>query len=597
MKEIQMDYYDKDSSASAVILSDYGYFNGDEFKFTRHVRIKILKKEGLHFGNWTLQTPSKGSFKGVVYNFENGSIEEEKLAESKVHKQQIIDDLYVYKVFMPNVKVGSIIDLRYSFYGMPYEWRFQYLIPVIYSELKIDPNDYLRYNKQFYGFEEFKLVGQDHWISRDIPAFIKEEKISHYSNYISKIELNLLEVRYPGSRYSRPYFKEYATSWEQIGKNLYEHEFFGRKIRETTFINKKAKEIKEASASNIEIINKVYNYVKSNIKWNDIHTIYSLGTIRDNFEDDKSGSISEINLTLIAMLGRAGIDVWPVVLSTIDNGMLLPHSPSMNKLNYVIAYIEIDGKGMLLDASQQNLQPGILPVKCLNGPAWLVEHHGGRWIDLIGKNKNTIRKFTKISTNENEEWIAEVSIMRNKYAYLSWKEENSKNYSTQEYLSQFENGNNNLFINEYNIIKDDSIKLNSTEQLKIELEDFLVDLGSEFIMDPYLIKEINENSFKSVNRKYPVFFSTIPSIKHTVIIDIPETIKVRELPESIKMSLPDQSGYFSFVCSESNGSIQINYSIQLKRALYNEEEYHMLKNFYTEVLKKIGQPILFIKST
>ena len=52
-----MKSYNKDSSAAAVILVDYGeaYLNvgGNviDMTFERHVRIKILKKEGLKWGD------------------------------------------------------------------------------------------------------------------------------------------------------------------------------------------------------------------------------------------------------------------------------------------------------------------------------------------------------------------------------------------------------------------------------------------------------------------------------------------------------------------------------------------------------------------
>jgi len=46
-----MDSYERDSSAEALILSDIGEFNGQTLKFSRHIRIKILKKSGLEWGN------------------------------------------------------------------------------------------------------------------------------------------------------------------------------------------------------------------------------------------------------------------------------------------------------------------------------------------------------------------------------------------------------------------------------------------------------------------------------------------------------------------------------------------------------------------
>ena len=63
LAELKMETYEKDSAAEAVILSDIGELNGSTLRFTRHIRIKILKKAGLDWGNWVFNTPSKGMFK------------------------------------------------------------------------------------------------------------------------------------------------------------------------------------------------------------------------------------------------------------------------------------------------------------------------------------------------------------------------------------------------------------------------------------------------------------------------------------------------------------------------------------------------------
>ena len=57
MSDMTMSTYDKDTSTSAVILADYGYASiefyssATKLNFDRHVRIKILKKDGLDWAN------------------------------------------------------------------------------------------------------------------------------------------------------------------------------------------------------------------------------------------------------------------------------------------------------------------------------------------------------------------------------------------------------------------------------------------------------------------------------------------------------------------------------------------------------------------
>ncbi len=73
-----------DSTAPAVILCDYGYFNGNTFTFTRLLRIKILSKEGYDWANRTFTTFSKSNIRGITYNLEDGKVVEEKLKRSSI---------------------------------------------------------------------------------------------------------------------------------------------------------------------------------------------------------------------------------------------------------------------------------------------------------------------------------------------------------------------------------------------------------------------------------------------------------------------------------------------------------------------------------
>ena len=61
LDELKMETYPKDSSASAIVLKDFGdanfvYDNNKGFvlAFERTTRIKILKKDGLEWGNFSI---------------------------------------------------------------------------------------------------------------------------------------------------------------------------------------------------------------------------------------------------------------------------------------------------------------------------------------------------------------------------------------------------------------------------------------------------------------------------------------------------------------------------------------------------------------
>ncbi|NJK85655.1 MAG: hypothetical protein HC906_06500 [Bacteroidales bacterium] len=147
MEDMQMTAYPDDTSAAAVILCDYGYFNSNTFETTRLIRIKILKKEGLGWADKVFPTASKSAIRGITYNLENGEIVEEKLKNSSIYEERVYEDYYRMRVAMPNVKVGSIFDIEFTFFLIPVEWRFQDVIPVRWSELYLESSQYIRFQK------------------------------------------------------------------------------------------------------------------------------------------------------------------------------------------------------------------------------------------------------------------------------------------------------------------------------------------------------------------------------------------------------------------------------------------------------------------
>jgi hypothetical protein len=106
MGDLEMKVYEKDTSAAAVVLCDYGYLDSRDFIFRRVIRIKILKKEGYNLANMLFSTSQKTDIKGITYNLEGGKIIEEKLTRKSVFEERITEDNYRMRVAMPNVKDG-----------------------------------------------------------------------------------------------------------------------------------------------------------------------------------------------------------------------------------------------------------------------------------------------------------------------------------------------------------------------------------------------------------------------------------------------------------------------------------------------------------
>src|SRR5690349_21346335 len=119
MADMTMSSYDKDSSAAAVILADYGEAYASmgastaSLIFERHLRIKIIKKEGLSWADASIPLYSSGTdderistLKASTYNLENGKIVETKMAKDGRFKEKFNRTINLEKFTLPNVKEG-----------------------------------------------------------------------------------------------------------------------------------------------------------------------------------------------------------------------------------------------------------------------------------------------------------------------------------------------------------------------------------------------------------------------------------------------------------------------------------------------------------
>src|SRR5690606_37000839 len=166
-EEVDLQYFEKDSSAVAVVLADYGhaYINLSIGKliFERHTRIKILKKEGLDHARGSILLYHSGTseetvskLKGVTYNVVDGKLEETKMSKNSIFTEKYNRNYNIQKFAFENVKVGSIIEYSYAvysefFFNFP-SWEFQSTIPTIWSEYRADIPDFFFYEKYMQGY-------------------------------------------------------------------------------------------------------------------------------------------------------------------------------------------------------------------------------------------------------------------------------------------------------------------------------------------------------------------------------------------------------------------------------------------------------------
>ena len=615
VEDLAMTVYPKDSGAVAVYLLDKGYafmVQSDlSMMLEVHVRIKILKEEGLEYGNVSLPYLRGQSeitkLKAATHNLVDGKVVTTDIKRRDWVDETINDDRRLKKLSFPDVKVGSIIEYSYSrktgdIVNLP-AWVFQTNIPVRYSEYKIDIPSFGIYQPNFQGYHPAAYVnntsGVNHIVMKDVPALKREPYISTLENYRSKIDYEIKSINIPG--YIN---KTYMTDWNDINKTLYESSQLGDVVYNTGPLRQIYPE-EMGWTANKESLVEIFNYVRDHFKWNQ-RFAYGVVDRSKKLWEAAEGDNADINVTLAQFLTKAGFQVYPVVLSTRGHGYLKQFVPLVKQFNYMVICVDMDGERILLDATDKYRPYNVLPPRALNGEGLMVRKGGLEWVDLRTNNEmdsKTVSGQFRLNEDDVLEGKVEVnfyglaasrirkSVYEKKEKQNTTEEKEDEKTEEEDEIKDYEAGEieNAVLENESNPEKELVLKYDFT------LEDNVNIIGDKIFLNPFIIKTVKENPFKLENRKFPVELPAPLMDTYLFQFKLPEGFEVEELPESQNLVLPDGGGKFMFISGVQGDEVQVMIRLQLAKTVYLPQEYAGLKELFNLIVMKQEQQIVLKK--
>ena len=615
LSDLQMTSYDKDPSAAAVILADYGeaYLNlttnGALLVFERHTRIKILKKEGLDWANASVKLWAIGStedrlagLKASTYNLEAGKIIESKMPKESVFKEKFNKSINIQKFALPNVKEGSVIEYSYrinsEFYTNFPNWQFQYSIPVAHSEYWAMIPEFFTFEKYLQGYVPVTLYDittksnpdfnskAHHWICKDVPAFVDEPYMTSDEDYVSKIKFALSYISIPG----RP-VQEIMGSWQKLNEDLIESDAFGAAIRGSGFLKKTVEEITAGMTDSQQKMQAIYNYVKHNFEWDGTKDMLA-DPLKKVF-DLKKGTTGDLNILLASMLEKANFAVDMVLISTRDHGFIRKEYPMQSQFNYVVCAVKIDDKTILLDATEKLLPAGMLPGRCLNGEGLVISktNHGWMKIDPKVKAKSIIN--ADFVLQQDGSLKGSLNFTHEGYDALDMRKEYS-NKGEEKYVKDF------LGTRTWEVEKKEFIGIGEIDQsvktnLTLQINDHISVAGDAMYINPFVVEQETENPFKLEKREYPVDYGKPTEELYMCKITIPEGYTVDELPPSKVLLLPGNGGKYVYNIASTGNSLTLLSSFQINKSLFLQAEYPNLREFYNQVVAKQAEQIVLKK--
>jgi hypothetical protein len=587
-EELLMKFYPTDSTASAAILCNYGYFRSSDFQFEHFIRTKILKKEGYEWADHTYSAYSDIYVKGYTYNVENGETIKTKLNQSSIITERFKDGRRKVRFAMPNVREGSVIDIEITCKTFPEEWRFQEIIPVKWSEINLEPTQQVSFQSLIWGKIPLFVNTSGRWIAKDMPAFHEEPYMNSMENYISKIEFDVSHIETSST------YRSYASSWSMVSSYLLSNTTFGGAIDDKGYLRDAANEIKKSTSSPEMQLKMAAQKIK-HLKWDKTNSLYANWSNLEIMYNKGEGNSAELNLALLQLVKLLGFDAVPVVLSTRDNGTLSVVQPSLNKLNYVVVCTWLDHKAILMDATEPLLPFNLLPIRCLN--------HLGRsicdttsWVVLSPKVKDKQGAYYDLTLQDDMNISGKLNITKFDYAGFYFRKKFQEFNSKEEFMTDFLSDKPNLTIVSSRFDDMNDVYKPAKEEFEIKIDNQQNVINNEIYIQPLFLNNLDENPFKAESRKYPMDFPCNTERSVTVNLKLPPNVTVSSVPEAVSMHLPDNSVSFVYQVAVTDNMIQVSYKYQNNKGIVQPDEYGNLKEFYNQLIKKQSESIILKKN-
>ena len=597
--------FDKEADA-VVIFDEASADHNDQYNLitTRRIRLKILRQKGVRHGDIEIRYYSKDDaeyitdIEAYTCNYNNGFADIKKITSSSIYRQKVNERWSQVKIAMPEVKVGSIIEYKYTTtsknYGYLDDWYFQGELPVMHSHfsLVVLPNYEFAY--RIYKSDNLPIVvkqekgsGKIYFEMNTIAGLRDEPFMDAEKDYLQHVEFQLsgYQSNFGGTN-------KYMTTWDELTRELMQNPSFGVQLNKNLSGSDALLNTVKLMPSPFEKMSAIYNYVYKNIEWNRMGGKFTIDGVKEAWEK-KKGSSGEINLMLINLLKEAGLEVYPLLVSERGNGKVNADYPFLEQFNKVMAYVLIDNRKYILDAASSYTPPFMVPFSVINTKAFVVNRKKGGIIDLTEtdkKDKNLVIINAKV--DESGAMTGEAAIQSSEYARLTrikaW--ERDKEHFSETYYTKYQTG---MHIDSLNVLNIENDSMPLEQQFNFNIPPTVS--GDYKLITLNLFSGIAKNPFISDIRFTNIDYGSLQT--HTIIedIELAPSLKIESLPKNVRMIMPDSSITLTRMMEFKNNNLYVRFTITTARSVFTAEEYPYVKDFYKKMADYMNEQIVLKK--
>lgn len=534
----------------ALVVLDENEFrvNGiNSAKFLKHRVVQIFNEKGKKYGNVAIYENKYIKVKNIKGSMsdENGKVIK-KIKKEDINTSTVSGGFILYsenKYFWFNFPITEFpVTIEYSYekdisslFFWP-DWKPQEDIPVLKSSYRLSIDDHLQFKTHSIGMDiepevshkggksiyDWELVGIESRIRED---FMPPEKRLQKAILFAPLKFKFGD-----------YWGSFKT-WNDFGK--WYSSLCAGKFDLPPSGEAQIKQLVKENDSPREKIKKLYSFLQDYTRYVAIYLDiggwqpHSVKSIYAN----KYGDCKDLTTLMITMLRQAGIESYPALLLTRDDGAVITEFPS-NQFNHMIAFVPLPDDSLWLECTADYLPPGELPYTAEGCNVVVVKNLGG---EIVRTPQSTARD----------------NLFRSKvYGKLDM-------FGTLKFTAQFRAYGNqcNFYRTKFNYLKASEQKEWIAKRLgayypKFDLTEFSISNVSENFEHPVVLQVsgkiqkfarksasrifFNLNIFNRITiddipdeaeREFPVYFNYRFTDVDTVIIEIPDNFKLESTPK------------------------------------------------------------------
>jgi len=627
---LDMKKYDKDTSAHAVVLKEYGTSRisltndyNERLTFQFHTKIKFFDSKEFHSeGTFVIPIYSSDGMvyeivediKGVTfYKDDNGIMQKAELDPKKIVNEKRDKHVTLVKFTMPALRSGCIIEVSYQvitpYFRHFHPWYFQGDIPKIYSEYEAHIPGVYNFNASMRGY--LKLTKNTANIESkcftfgtgsadcsdlvygmsDIPAFKSEDYMTSPKNYLSAIYYELEDY----TNISNGAKTRYAKEWKDIDYDLKTENWFGGQLKRSGLMKDRIAPVIANKTDQMEKAQAIYDYIKSTIKWDEDEDFGSEDGIRQALINHK-GSAGDINLALVTALNAGGIPTEAVLLSTRAHGNINKLYPSIGDFNYVVAKANIGDKSYLVDATEPLLSFGMLPMRCLNDQGRVFSlNKPSYWIDLSTNQRENVTYALDLTLQEDGKMKGTINRYSSGYSGYLRRIAIKKYNSVNEYVESIAEKLRKTKILKSDITNIDSLDKPLGEAYEVEMNIYDNLNHDHLSFSPFLLNQLTTNPFKLAERDFPVDWGMPSDERYIINVHLPQHYVLENPPQAMAIAMPNKGGNFFTAFDGDNQNFSFSYDTRFNKSIYSPEEYPYLKELYNKIILAQKNEFVFKK--